>query len=64
VNKDKLLSYDDLVDLNIVSNRMTLRRWMRDQGFPQPIQLGPNTVRWSQSKVWGWIESRQREGKE
>jgi predicted DNA-binding transcriptional regulator AlpA len=61
VTNDKLLRYDDLVALKIVSNRMTLSRWMRNEGFPQPIQLGPNSVAWRESSVWKWIESRQRE---
>jgi predicted DNA-binding transcriptional regulator AlpA len=40
---------------------MTLKRWMEKEGFPLPIQLGPNTVAWCESKIEAWLASRQRE---
>jgi len=47
----KLLRYDDLVSRNIVKNRMTLKRWIEQEGFPPGILLGPNSRAWCESKV-------------
>ena len=39
----KYLRYADLVERQIVNNRTTLARWIKDYGFPAGILLGPNT---------------------
>ena len=40
-------------------SRTTLHR-LRERGdFPEPIQLGPNSVGWLSSDVQAWIESRR-----
>ncbi len=31
-------------------------RFMKTRGFPQPIRIGPQTVRWRSSEVLAWIE--------
>lgn len=37
-------------------SRTTLWRWRRERlGFPQPVRLGPNSVRYSMSVVESWI---------
>jgi len=54
----KLLRYDDLVSRNIVKNRMTLKRWIEQEGFPPGILLGPNSRAWCESKVEAWLASR------
>lgn len=37
-------------------SRTTLWRWRRErQGFPQPVRLGPNSVRYSMRLVESWI---------
>jgi len=33
---------------------------IKDQGFPQPYQLGPRRVVWKRSEVLAWLESRPR----
>ena len=55
-----LLRYPDLVAKRIVTNRMTLRRWMERQvdPFPQPVRLGNNTIAWKAVDVAAWIERR------
>jgi predicted DNA-binding transcriptional regulator AlpA len=55
-----LLRYRDLVDLRIVSNRVTLRRWMARENdpFPQAIALGPNSIAWRAVEVEKWLERR------
>lgn len=36
----------------------TLRRWMADEGFPRPRQLGPRAVGWVSIEVDQWLEMR------
>jgi prophage regulatory protein len=36
----------------------TLYRWMRTQGFPRQIPLGPRAVGWYRHEVLAWIEQR------
>jgi predicted DNA-binding transcriptional regulator AlpA len=57
---DSLLSFEDLKAIGVVSNRMTLMRWMKLQNFPEPVRLGPNTVRWRRSRIEQWLEQRER----
>jgi hypothetical protein len=36
--------FRDLKDAGIVRDRATLRRWIRDLGFPAPRVMGPNSL--------------------
>jgi len=54
----KYLRYADLVERQIVSNRTTLQRWIRDYGFPAGVKLGPHTRAWPADQVEAWLESR------
>jgi predicted DNA-binding transcriptional regulator AlpA len=54
----KFLRFSDLVERRIVSNRVTLGRWIKDQGFPPGILLGPNTRAWEEGAVNAWLASR------
>ena len=40
----------------------TLRRWMADDGFPRPRQLGPRAVGWIASEVEAWLHARPTAG--
>lgn len=53
-----LLSYKDLVARGIVRNRVTLQRWIKHNGFPKPIQIGPNTIAFSATEVDLWLSAR------
>jgi hypothetical protein len=55
----RFLSYDDLLAQGIFSNRMSVPRRIAT-GFPAPIELGPNSLRWDWEEVEQWIESRPR----
>ena len=57
----KYLRYTDLVDRQIVNNRTTLARWIRDNGFPPGVLLGPNTRAWPVDQVDTWLEARAAE---
>src|SRR5437667_10984962 len=39
---------------------LTLRRWCRASHFPEPLQLGPNCLRWVRADVEAWLASRRR----
>jgi predicted DNA-binding transcriptional regulator AlpA len=52
------LRYADLERLGIVRNRITLRNWIRDRGFPAGQLTGPNSRTWSEKEVQNWLASR------
>ena len=57
----KYLRYADLVERQIVNNRTTLARWIRDYGFPAGVLLGPNSRAWASDQVDAWLEARATE---
>src|SRR5215208_1073580 len=56
----RYLRFADLVALGVISNRVTLGRWMEGQNFPRPVRLGENTVAWVASEIDGWLADRER----
>jgi len=54
--EDTLLRFRDLKDRKIVSNHVTLKRWIEREGFPPGMLLGPNTR--GSSTVEAWLDSR------
>jgi predicted DNA-binding transcriptional regulator AlpA len=54
------LRFNDLRERRIVNNRMTLSRWIKDQGFPPAVQLGPNSVAWPEDEIENWLAERER----
>jgi predicted DNA-binding transcriptional regulator AlpA len=59
-NPKNLLRYRDLVARKIITNRMTLKRWIDGQGFPPGFILGPNTRAWFEEEIDAWVASRPR----
>lgn len=59
-----LFRYRDLVERKIVTNRVTLRRWMEREvdPFPAAIRLGQNSIAWKTSDVEAWLERRAKGG--
>jgi len=57
----KYLRYADLVERQIVNNRTTLSRWIRDYDFPAGVLLGPNSRAWRSDRVEAWLEARAAE---
>lgn len=55
------LTFADLVARGIVSNRTTLMRWQRDQGFPTGQLNGPNSRRFSEDEILNWLASRPKQ---
>ena len=57
---EKFLRFKDLVARGIVKNWTTLLRWIREEGFHEPVKLGPNTTAWPESEIEKWKASRPR----
>jgi predicted DNA-binding transcriptional regulator AlpA len=47
----RYIRFAELKARNIVSNRMTLSRWIKAGRFPKPVHLGPNTTAWASDEV-------------
>ena len=55
----RLIRYQSLKDLEIVNNRTTLYRWIKDGRFPKPIRIGPNSVAWRWEAIEEWLADRE-----
>lgn len=57
-----LWRFRDLKAKGIVTDRATLRRWMKsaDDPFPSPIVLSANAVAWVAEEVRAWLKRRPR----
>ena len=53
------LRFADLKARGIVSNWMTLRRWIEREGFPPGVKLGPNTRAWPEFDIDEWLAGRR-----
>jgi predicted DNA-binding transcriptional regulator AlpA len=58
--RKRYVKYNDLEAQGIVPNRMTLGRWIAENEFPAPVELGPNSVAWIADEVDAWLASRPR----
>jgi predicted DNA-binding transcriptional regulator AlpA len=56
-----LLRFRELKARGIVSNHVTLKRWIEKEGFPPGFLLGPNTRVYRESDVEAWLASRPTE---
>jgi predicted DNA-binding transcriptional regulator AlpA len=54
----RLLRFHELKARGIVSNRVTLREWIENEGFPVGMQLGPRTRAWTEEEVEEWLADR------
>jgi predicted DNA-binding transcriptional regulator AlpA len=50
----QLLTFETLVSLGYVSNRVTLSRRIKRGEFPAPIRVGSRNVAWLKSEVEAW----------
>ena len=58
---DDWLRFADLKRLKLITNHMTLKRWIDTENFPPGIMLGPNTRAWRRSWIEEWLASRPTE---
>jgi predicted DNA-binding transcriptional regulator AlpA len=42
---------------------MTIRRWVKSQGFPPPTAYGPRTIRWPRDVIERWLREKQNAGR-
>ena len=54
----RLLRFRDLIEMGVVKNRMTLARYIKNQGFPRGFYLTPQTRAWREDDVLDWVENR------
>ena len=57
--RDDLLTRDDVLDLLTVT-RTTLYRMMKSDGFPLPIKIGEQSLRWNRGEIDAWLEHKPR----
>ena len=60
----KYYRFTDLKAAGIVRNRMTLGRWIKSQGFPAGVLLGPNTRAWRADDIERWLAERTQNSTE
>lgn len=39
-------------------SKATIYRWMKSEGFPAPLRLGPRAVGWTEASIDEWLASR------
>ena len=54
----QFLRFKDLVERGIVGNRVTLSRWVKTQGFPPGVLIGPNTRVWTPEEIEVYYKAR------
>jgi predicted DNA-binding transcriptional regulator AlpA len=59
IERERFLLRDELPTACRFS-RHTMRRMIRDEGFPMPILVSPQRHAWRESEVQAWLESRPR----
>ncbi len=54
---DRLLRRHEVEELTGLS-RASIYRWIGDEKFPPPVRVGAMAVRWKESDITAWIQSR------
>lgn len=57
VRKDRLLRVDEVTRITGLA-RSTIYKMMDSGTFPRPLRVGERAVRWRESDVVAWLESR------
>jgi len=58
-SKDRLMKMSELCEfLGVVPS--TIYRWLESGQFPQPFDIGQDTVRWRLSEIEKWLEESRR----
>ena len=55
--RDRLLRRREVERITGMS-RSSIYRLMQSGGFPRPVRVGPSAVRWKESDITAWVESR------
>ena len=63
MNDAQILRMRDVVRLTAISRSRTyVAMGRKDDPFPRPIRLGPNSVGWRKAEVEEWLDARERAG--
>ena len=54
---DRLLRRRQVEEITGMS-RSSIYRLMQNGEFPRPVRVGPTAVRWRESEITAWLESR------
>ena len=57
--RDRLLKRREVEEITGLS-RSSIYRLMREGQFPRPVKVGPAAVRWRESDIMSWLDSRPR----
>ena len=57
--EEKLLRLGEVREIVGVA-KSTIYAMMAHNRFPRPLQIGPKSVRWRESEIAEWLESRPR----
>ena len=57
LHQDRLLRRREVEKITGIS-RSSIYRLMPDGEFPRPVKVGPAAVRWRESDITAWVESR------
>ena len=55
--RDRLLRRRDVEEITGLS-RSSIYRLMQEDQFPRPVKVGSSAVRWRESDITAWLESR------
>ena len=56
VNSKRILRIAEVEELTGL-NRRTIYRYIKDNAFPSPMQMGMRTVGWMEQDILGWINN-------
>ena len=59
IMSDRLLTRPE-VETRCGITRSTIYRMMRAGQFPEPVKVGPSAVRWPESEIEEWLNTRPR----
>ena len=57
----RFLTYRELVEIGLVNNAMTLRRWIAEGRFPAPLKLGRRVRLWDALELQGFVDHLAKE---
>ncbi|MCZ6718346.1 MAG: AlpA family phage regulatory protein [Gammaproteobacteria bacterium] len=57
---DRFLPIEEVRRIAGNKSRRTIYRWMDLGVFPKSIEIGPNSVAWSESAIKGWVEAKKQ----
>ena len=55
--KDRLLRRRNVEEITGLS-RSSIYRLMQEGEFPRPVRVGPTAVRWRETDITAWLDSR------